>query len=339
MFAAPHFSSDSPLPDARYEINGPALCATAKETLAYLDKGVDYDPQVIHSGKAFPVSLWRVKATLQFICQHQTQLNDPAFVKKHFDFIRWQPDVDHAKRFSSNKPLLKNLPKERLLMTKYYVHLSNASLKPTPTTPYALYALPKDEQFMTMEQANSKPSLVRFQYGKQAILKGALKGKDVPVLAYVSRDDLESALMQGTIIADFGGHLGQKTFNVHRNNNVLYDKLKPPYEQERYWYFKPVDGVKGYGKDADHKITVNTEVTFAADLVQLGLGKLLMVQYLDKKKNLVTRMGVLADTGGAFTDNLYQVDFLAGSYHGKNAYRQATRDLPDYVHAYLMVIK
>ena len=339
VFAGPLFSPAMPLTDARYEIDSQALCATAKQTLAYLNKGPAYDPEVIHPGKVLPIKLSQVKATLLFICQNQAKLNDPDFVKQHFDFIRWKPDSEHAKRFSVNKRLLKNLPKDRILMTKYYVHLAKATITPTKSTPYAIYALPKDEQNLTLEQANVKPHLIRFKYGKQAILAGALNTIDVPKLAYVSRDDLESGLMQGTIVADFGGSTGQKIFNVHRNNNVAYDKVKPPYEQERYWYFKQVDGIKGYGKDSDDKITVNIGVTFAADLTQLGLGKLLMVQYPDQSGTLITRAGILADTGGAFADNLYQVDYLAGTYRGKDDYIRATRHLPDYVNAYFMVLK
>lgn len=338
-FAAPHFEPGMPAFNSHYEINGPALCATAKQTLAYLNKGSQYDPQVIHSGTALPIKCSQIKATLRFICQHQDKLNDPAFIKKHFKFVHWLPDTEHAKQFSTNKPLLKQLPHDRILMTKYYVHLANASLKPTTDTPYAIYALPQDEQTLTLEQANKQPNLIRFKYGKQAILAGALRNHHIPVLAYVSRDDLESALMQGTLVADFGEKIGTKTFNVHRNNNINYDRMKPPYEQERYWYFKQVDGIKGYGLDSDHKITVNTEVTFAADLVQFGLGKLLMVQYPDKSGALITRAGIFADTGGAFTDNLYQVDFLAGTYRGKDGYIKATRHLPDYVNAYFMVLK
>ena len=338
-FSSPVFSKAIPLAAARYEINGPALCATAKHTLAYLNKGTNYDPQVIHPGKVLPISLSRIKATLRFICVNQGKLNDPLFVKKNFDFIRWQPDIHHAKRFSINKPLLKKLPQDRILMTKYYVHLAKASLKPTVKMPYAIYGIPKDEQTLTFEQAKVKPHLIRFHYGKQAILAGALDAEDVPKLAYVSRDDLESALMQGTIVADFGGIIGHKIFNVHRNNDIEYDRVKPPYEQERYWYFKQVDGIKGYGKDSEHKITIHNGVTFAADLTQFGLGKLLMVQYPGKSGVVVTQAGILADTGGAFTDNLYQVDFLAGAYQGKAAYVQATRHLPNYVNAYFMVLK
>ncbi|KTD20984.1 Uncharacterised protein [Legionella lansingensis] len=338
--AAPRFVPAEPLPAARYRINGPALCATAKETLAYLNKGSHYDPRVIHEGKVFKVSLARVKATLVFICKHQNELQDPAFIKNHFDFVRWYPDIEQTKPLRLNKPLVANLPKDKILMTKYYVHRAKASSKPTPAYPLALYALPRDEESLTVEEADAKPELIRFQYGKQAILKGALTNKKVPVLAYLNRDDLEAALMQGTIVADFGSHDSpEKIFNVHRCNNIPYDKAQNPYKQERYWYFKSVDGIKGYGKDAEHKITVNSEVTFAADLAQFGLGKLLMVQYLDETGKMVTRAGIFADTGGAFENNLYQVDYLTGSYAGREAFYQANRHLPNYVTAYFMVLK
>lgn len=337
-FAAPHFVPAEPASAAHYEVNGPALCATAKETLAYLNKGSHYDPRVIHEGKVLPIPLSRVKETLIFICRHQNELNNPAFIKKHFDFVRWYPDLEQAKDLKAKKSLIAHLPADKILMTKYYVHRAKASTKRSAAYPFPLYGLPRDEEQLTLEEADAKPELTRFQYGKQAILKGALTNKNVPPLAYLNRDDLESALMQGTIIADYPNHQ-TKIFNVHRCNNIAYDKAKNPYLQERYWYFKPVSGIKGYGKDADHKITVNTEVTFAADLEQFGAGKLLMVQYPDQKKKIVTRIGIFADTGGAFQSNLYQVDFLAGSYAGREAFSQATRHLPDYVVAYFMVLK
>lgn len=338
--AAPHFVHEEPLASAHYSINGAALCATAKETLAYINQGTHYDPLVIHDGKSFKIPLSKVKATLQFVCQHQNQINDPAFVKKHFDFFRWYPDLQQAKNYQLNKPLLMHLPNNKILMTKYYVHLANAATKPSSTHLYALHGLPHDEDHLSFEEAESTKGLLRYEYGKQAILKGALSNQHVPVLAYLNRDDLEAALLQGTLIAKFqGSHPSVKTFNVHRNNHMAYDKLKSPYQQERYWYFKQVQGIKGYGKDADHKITVNTEVTFAADLEQFGLGKMLLVQYPDSKGQTITRAGIFADTGGAFQNNQYQVDFLSGSYPGRSAFAKATRHLPDYVQAYFMVLK
>lgn len=338
VFASPQFIKSVPAFGGHNDFKGEALCETARQTLAYINKGPGYDPAVIHGGKVVNIPLERVKATLIFICQNQSRMNDSDFIKQHFEFIRWYPDTHRAQQLSANKPLLKNLPEDRILMTKYYVHLANASATKSAKTPYALYGLPADEQDLTLEQADLKPELIRFKYGKQAILKGGLEHQSIPVLAYLSRDDLESALLQGTVIADFANKT-KKTFNVHRNNNISYDRTKSPYQQERYWYFKQVDGIKGYGKDADHKITVNPEVTFAADLNQLGLGKLLLIQYRDKSGTTISRAGIFADTGGAFADNLYQVDYLAGSYSGIQAFSQATRQLPDYVDAYFMVVK
>lgn len=267
------------------------------------------------------------------------KLNNPDFVKQHFDFIRWYPDLKKAKQLSANKPLLQNIPKDKVLMTKYFVHLAVASTKPTSEKNYPLYALPEDELNLTLDEANAKPELIRFKYGKQAILSGALKNQPVSKLAYFSRDDLEAALLQGTVVADFGPTVGKKIFNVHRSNNIAYDRTKTPYQQERFWYFKEVDGIKGYGKDAEYKITVNPNVTFAADLAEFGLGKLLMVQYQDKSGRKMTKMGILADTGGAFNNNLYQIDYLAGSFPGQSALYKATRNLPDYVDAYFMILK
>lgn len=341
--AAPRFIQENPLfsnPHNHYAINGEALCATAQKTLAYLNKGTRYDPQVIHDGKVFKVPLSKVKDTLIFICQHQKELNNPSFIKKNFTFIRWYPDMQQTQSLKQSKPLIAHLPSDKILMTKYYVHRAQASTKQTTTYPFALHALPKDEEFLTLSEADTKKNLLRFQYGKQAILKGALTNKKVPVLAYLNRDDLEAALMQGTLIADFGiPNQQNKIFNVHRSNNIPFDKTKNPYQQERYWYFKLVDGIKGYGKDADDKITVRSKATFAADLEQFGLGKLLMVQYKDQERNVVMRAGILADTGGAFKKNLYQIDFLSGSYSGKEVFKQKTRHLPDYVNAYFMIKK
>lgn len=337
-FATPQFAAVTPSSADYYLTNTSALCATARETLKYLNRGSQYDPQVIHEGKVISLPLARIKATLVFVCQYQDKMNDPAFIRKNFEFIRWYPDLEKARAFK-NKRLIYNLPNDKILMTKYYVHLAKASKKRTESYPFALYALPQDESSLSLEQADAKSNLIRHHYGKQAILKGALNNKKVPILAYLKRKDLEAALLQGTMVADFGDYKPLKTFNVHRSNNIPYDKAKNPYEQERYWYFKSVDGIKGYGKDADQKITVRTEATFAADLEQFGLGKLLMVQYANQQGKKVTRIGVFADTGGAFKNNLYQVDFLTGSYSGVEAFSQASRHLPDYVTAFFMVLK
>lgn len=92
LYAVPHFEQAVPVNSTNYTINTSALCKTAKQTLAYLNKGNNYDPKVIHNSKLLPIKLSQVKATLRFICQHQDKLNDANFIIQHFDFIRWHPD-------------------------------------------------------------------------------------------------------------------------------------------------------------------------------------------------------------------------------------------------------
>lgn len=336
-FASPKFIYSSPGIIGKIDINAQAFCKTAKSTLDYLNKGSSYDPQVIHPGRTLPISLNRIKATLHFMCEHQKELANPRFIEDHFDFIRWEPDSKQARLYSKSKPLLKNLPPNKILMTKYYVHSAVGSESATKEYPYAIYALPEDEKNLSLEAASTHQELTRFQYGKQAILKGALKGTHAKSLVYLKREDLEAALLQGTIVVKIHGK--GKILNVHRNNNISYDRQKSPYEQERYWYFKEVESIKGYGKDAEYKINIDPKVTFAADLNQFGLGKVLMVQYRDKNHQDKSVMGIFADTGGAFEKNLYQVDFLSGKYPSKEACYSAWKATPDYVNAYFLVLK
>lgn len=61
LWAAPKFFPSQPALNGVYDIKGTELCSTAKHTLAYLNKGKNYDPQVIHDGKVIKISLDRVK--------------------------------------------------------------------------------------------------------------------------------------------------------------------------------------------------------------------------------------------------------------------------------------
>src|SRR4051812_25017119 len=115
VYSASQFNVSNPQFHSSFDLKAKALCATAKETLAYLNRGYAYDSEVIHEGKQLKISVERVKATLIFICKHQSQLNDPQFIKDHFDFIRWYPDVEQIRR--SNRPLVFHLPRQNILMT------------------------------------------------------------------------------------------------------------------------------------------------------------------------------------------------------------------------------
>lgn len=341
------FSPEIPTQALPINTNTDDLCQVASSTHAYLAKGQQYDPAVIHSKtlSQFGITPQRVSQTLAFIChvtEQDKQHNRPSrlqsidFIKQHFDFIRWQPDTANAQKFAKRKPLLQNLPSNQLLMTKYYVHLADGHTAPSTLYPHALYALPYEEMNLSLEEANSQPDLVRHHTKKQTVLQQGISADIAKPLVYLSRKDLESSLLQGTVVVDVEQQ--QKVFNVHRNNGIAYNRNLKPEEQQRYWFFKEVEGILGYGKDADYKITVKPEVTFAGDIKHLGLGHLLLSQF-NFNTHQEYRLAVLADTGGAFDDNLYQLDYLAGSYHGFAEYAKANRHLPDYIDVWFMVIK
>jgi hypothetical protein len=139
--------------------------------------------------------------------------------------------------------------------------------------------------------------------------------------------------MEGTILIKFNDGT-QGFFNVDRSNEIAYIKGLDRKEQKRYWYFKPVDKIKGYGQAIENKISIEPGVTFAGDVLNIGLGKMVVISSADGM-----RMGTIADTGGAFLPNLHQLDFLAGTFDGKPAFDKAARSLPEYATAYFLVKK
>lgn len=329
------------------------LCFVADETRRYIQQGHAYDPNAIHGGKIAGVKMpiARVEQTLAFICQvvredqaakRPSRLADPAFIRQHFEFIRWRPDRKAAAALAKDKPLLQNLPSERILKTKYYVRMADARPAKSASHPHALYGLPYDEAHLALADADALGNkITRFQYGKQEILQGVLdasagKSAKAPALMWLSRDDLEGALLQGTAVV--GEAPNYRYFNVHRTNGIAYDRRKTPEQQQRYWYFKEVKSVLGYGKDADYKIPIKPEVTVAGDIAQFGLGKLFLLGTTEHGK-MQYRLTILADTGGAFANNLFQLDWLSGYYRDNAAYYAANRHRGDYSDAWILVKK
>ena len=321
------------------------LCFVAQGTLDYLAKGQQYDPQVIKAGVVarFGVSLAKVKATLAFVCQVEqedraakrpSRLADPEFIKHHFKMIRWRPDKTQSHQFESGKPLVKNIPDDKILLTKYYIKLAQGNLTPAPATPHALYAIPHDEQHLSLEQAaQQKDQLTRFKFTKNQVLSGVIDQQSLAEpLVWLSRDDLEDTLMQGTVKIALNGV--DKYFNVHRNNGIGYQRNLKKRQQKRYWYFKQTPHVLGYGKDANYKIPIEPLVTVAGDLAYLGLGKLIMLTH-----NGESRLTILADTGGAFENNQYQLDYLGGFFKNWQDYIATYRTFPDYFEARILILK
>jgi len=125
---------------------------------------------------------------------------------------------------------------------------------------------------------------------------------------------------------------------VHRNNGIDYDYAIGMAEQARYWYFAEVNAVLGYGNELVHKIPLKKHVAVAGNIEQLGLGKLFLIQYeLDGVQT--KHLAVLADEGGAFKDNVFQLDLLVGAYEGWADYYRDYKSTPDYARVWLMLKK
>jgi len=327
------------------------LCFVADETLKYLNKGQHYDPAAIHGGKLAGIStdLQRVKDTLAFLCTVSQQdkaagrpsrLSDPVFIQNEFEFVRWYPDRAAATKVAKDKPLLQKLPADQILQTKYYVRIADGKNAKSPSHPQALYGLPYDEAKLKLEDADKLGNkITRFQFGKQDILKGALEQKPLkaPALIWLSREDLEGALLQGTAVIP-ADNKGYRYFNVHRSNGIPYNRLLTPEQQQRYWYFKEVKSVLGYGKDADYKIPIAPKVTVAGDIVNLGLGKLILLA-TPERGTVHYRLTVLADTGGAFANNQFQLDWLSGYYRDFADYHQDNKHRGDYSQVWVLLKK
>lgn len=318
-----------------------ALAAVARETLAYMAR----NPQnpAVKAGllSELGVSLQDVQRSLQLIvdtveADHRvgrpSQLLNENWLQQHFRLVRWQPDRSGA---AAHKVTLRQ--PEQLRITKYVVFEGQGAPVRSATHCCALYAIPDEEAQLSAEAAEArKTQLLRYRYTKQQVLAGALNQQAVRPLVWLTRQGLEDALMQGSILVRMPDGK-QRMFNVHRNNGIAYDqRLKDPKQQRRYWYFKEVRGILGYGQD--DKIKVEPTVTFAGDVYNLGLGKIIGMRYLQAGQP-VLRLGVLADTGGAFVPNLYQLDYLAGVFPSRAAYLEGVKHLPEQAEAFVLIAR
>jgi len=348
--SAQFYLDESPNIDALGQADSQALCEVANNTAEYLKRYKD-DHFAVHAGSVFndKISLDDVKETLAFLCQiakedqtvEQSRLNDADFLRKNFNFYRWLPDRNTALEWADKSDnavkqrLLRNIPEDKLFITKYYTKLLKASSKPTSTYSQALYGLPFDEEGLSQAQADSNPELTRHKFTRQQVINGALKGLAPPLL-WLTEDALHDVLLQGTGVVDVDGQ--RRYFNVHRNNGIAYDYSLGKSEQARYWYFAEVPSILGYGQTLETKIPIKPYATFAGNVKSLGLGKLFYTK-MNTATGMKGYLGVLADQGGAFDGNLFQLDFLVGSYYGWQDYYAANKHFPDYADTWLLIKK
>ena len=338
---------------------GSDLCTVAENTHRYLKKNPT-DAYAVHIGNQVikqRFSLKDIDATLLQLCQiyredvranRQSRLHNVDFLTNNFDFYRWYPDkksADGIAKKSTNAlktRLLTGIPTDQLFLTKYYTKLLDASPIKTEQFDQALYQLPVDEQGLTLVEADKlKSSLTRYKYTRQQVIAGALNQSDdqkslAQPLVWITEEALHDVLLQGTGVLNVDGKI--RYFNVHRNNGIAYDYHIGKRDQARYWYFAEVPSIMGYGTEIDEKIAIKPHVSLAGNIKQLGLGKLFMVSYQANGENS-SRLAILADEGGAFDNNLFQLDMLVDSYRGWQDYHQANKHLPDYASVWLMIRK
>lgn len=330
----------------------PALLAVVHSTQDYLKAHEGEGDMAVSPGlfSEMGITLADVRATLHFVERTigediglppsgQRMLQED-FLRSHFRVMAWRSDTGTARRYRIT------LPPERIRLTQYVVYRVEGRSEPDNTFNCALYEIPRDEQGLSASQAEKvRARLWRYRLIKQDILAGAFAsggsaaGQARPLI-WLTRDGLEEALLEGTVVVRLPGQ-AERTFNVHRHNGIPYDRsIKDKRLQRRYWYFRQVDGIKGYGTEIENKITVMPAVTFAGDVVNLGLGKLIAIEFADPATGKSTlRLGVLADTGGAFVPNLYQLDYLSGIFDTPAQFKQAAAALPDIVRAYVVLAK
>jgi hypothetical protein len=317
------------LPTARVDFNPADLLVVLNSTRKYFQERAAGDPDLQREGilGLQGVKVAEIVKTLDFMvltltedikAKRSIRLQDPNFINTNFRAIQWTAFNPASKQ------------EKRLRLTKYAVFTHPGSRTPTPQFNAGIYAL----------KSGNDAEQLRAKYTKQDVLTNIYepKGKEfgnVEPLAYLDRDGLESALMEGTILVKFPDG-SSDFFNVDRNNGIPFIKGLTPTEQKRYWYFQRVDEIRGYGSSIDTKISVKPGVTFAGDVLNIGLGRIVVLEHSTGDRQHL-RMGIIADTGGAFLPNLHQLDFLAGVFNSKDEFAARTRNLPEYAKAYILV--
>ncbi|NJL78750.1 MAG: hypothetical protein HC836_02315 [Richelia sp. RM2_1_2] len=323
--------SSAQLSGNKINFNQRDLLATLINTRKYYQDHANNDPNILRPGvlETQNVSVEDITKTLDFMItilqedianNRTTRLQDPNFINSNFRVIKWSA-------YNPKEPQRKNLR-----ITKYAVFVHPGSRKKTAKFNIPLYSL-KD---------NANTDEFYTKYTKQDVLSGIYEpgGKEfgkVEPIVYMTREGLEEALMQGTMLVDLGGG-SSAYFNVDRSNKIPYVKGLNRRSQKRYWYFREVKDIKGYGYKIDQKISIKPGVTFAGDVLNIGLGRMIVMEYMQNGRKQL-RMGVIADTGGAFLPNFYQLDFLAGIFPNQNSFNQYIKQLPEYATAYILIKK
>ena len=278
------------------------------------------------------VSIDDVLATLDFVARTAFEdrgdayqrLHDPAWIAAHFEALRWTADLEGAAARNVD------LEPDQIRLTKYVVYSVEGSASRTKTYDTALYEVPSDE---TDDQPGVRMELTRMDVYAGAFEPGGRAAGLAEPLVWLTRDASNQALLQGTIQVKQGNGTSA-LYNVHKNNGLPWEPgLKDLDLQPRYWYFRRVEGILGL-----EATRLRPHAAVAGDVFNLGLGKLVALEW-PTEDGLELRLAVLADTGAAFQPNLFQLDYLAGTFPSPQAYGEWARSTPSRVRASVLVLR
>lgn len=308
-----------------------SLLQAAKDTLYYIQNKKGKFRQALEPYQLKEIiSFKQVEDTLKFIISTieedkrtgNFRILNPAFIKKNFAFIKWKADKKSASNHHIKLPSNGNIR-----LTNYVIYCVKGNTVKTSAHNCALYQL-LDKSIAT-------------KFTKQQILSGIFEKPTyknrVKPLVWLSRASFEEALLQGSTLVKMPDK-SYKIFMVDTCNGINYIKgINNPCKQQRYWYCREaksnITSIEAFKK----RIQLRRKVIFAGDIYNIGIGKIIAICHanpMTKKREL--HLGVLADTGGAFINNLYQLDLFLGMFGDKKILRQQQMHFPNSTQAYLI---
>lgn len=254
--------------------------------------------------------------------RYEQRLQDPAWLAEHFEGYRWLPDRQGAEERNIELD-------QRLRLTKYVVYEVDGSPVATDTFDTPLYGVPHDERGGS--PARIRNELTRMDVYDGVFLEGGRYEGLADPLVWLTREASNQALLQGTVLVKLPDGSGSH-YNVHLNNGRAWDPAQKNLDlQPRFWYFRPVDAILGV-----EAIPLRPQVVVAGDIYNVGLGKLIAIEW-PTPTGTELRLAVLADTGGAFQPNLFQLDYLAGTFPSYEAYVAWAEPTPSRVTTTVLV--
>ncbi len=321
----------APLLHEKIATSPQSLLQAAKDTLLYIKNKHGKYCQVLEPYQLKDIiSFKRVEETLKFIIETieedkktgKYRILNPAFINKNFSFIKWKADKKTALTNNAKIPANGNIR-----LTNYVIYCVQGNTTKTAHYNCALYGL--------LDKTLAK------KFTKQQILTGIFekptyKNKVKP-LVWLTRNDFEEVLLQGTTLVKMPDQ-SYKIFMVDTCNGIRYVKGSiNPQKQQRYWFCREaksnIQTIDAFRK----RIQLRKKVIFAGDINNIGIGKIIAIKHINPTtKKSEVHLGILADTGGAFINNLYQLDLFLGMYSDKKQLKKQQWQFPNSTQAFLM---